>query len=432
MSVSEFPVARFERASVRPQISAGIRRLALFYIWLTIASVGVVIADPAPYDALILGAALLIPVVGLMRYSSGLAAYFFVWVLICAGGYLATTQAGIFDVPLTHTNITLFLALSSVPLVGFISADPERRVHLLMSAYTVSAAVAAFAALIGYFNLLPGAYDLFTRYGRARGTFEDPNVYGAFLVPAILYCFYLVLNASPGRAALFSALGGFLLFGCLLSLSRGAIASLALALFLFSFLNFSTAPTNRHRLKLFFVLLLGVIVVVGVVAAVQTVPKYAELFGQRASFEQSYDEGPEGRFGGHLRALGLIVTHPLGLGALEYARIYELGDVHEVYLSMFLNTGWLGGLLYLGMVIGTLWLGLRRVFYDRGGDGLSAVLFAVFVGMAMEGLVIDTDHWRHFFVIMALVWGMALDMRIRGGAPPSELPAPESRSTACR
>jgi hypothetical protein len=28
--------------------------------------------------------------------------------------------------------------------------------------------------------------------------------------------------------------------------------------------------------------------------------------------------------------------------------------------------------------------------------------------MALEGLVIDSDHWRHFYPLMAMVWGMAV------------------------
>jgi hypothetical protein len=28
--------------------------------------------------------------------------------------------------------------------------------------------------------------------------------------------------------------------------------------------------------------------------------------------------------------------------------------------------------------------------------------------MALEGMVVDTDHWRHFFLIMAMIWGVAL------------------------
>jgi hypothetical protein len=129
---------------------------------------------------------------------------------------------------------------------------------------------------------------------------------------------------------------------------------------------------------------------------------------ERATLEQSYDVGPEGRFGGQEKAAGLAVTHPLGIGALEFARLYHHEDVHEVYLNMFLNAGWLGGTLYLALVLLTLGLGLRQVVRDRGGDGLSVVLVAAFIGMALEGLVIDSDHWRHFYLVMAMIWGMAL------------------------
>ena len=75
---------------------------------------------------------------------------------------------------------------------------------------------------------------------------------------------------------------------------------------------------------------------------------------------------------------------------------------------MFLNAGWIGGTLYLAMVLLTLGLGLRQAVRDRGGEGLSVVLIAAFIGMAFEGAVIDTDHWRHFYLMMAMIWGMAL------------------------
>ena len=82
------------------EISAGLRRLVLLYVWITIASSAIVFSEPALYDVLMrrdTDAA-----VGLVDFSRGLGLYLLMWVAIVAGGFIATTQAGIFDVPLTH------------------------------------------------------------------------------------------------------------------------------------------------------------------------------------------------------------------------------------------------------------------------------------------------------------------------------------------
>jgi hypothetical protein len=255
---------------------------------------------------------------------------------------------------------------------------------------------------------LPGAYDLFTEFGRARGTFKDPNVLGAFLVPALLYAFNQVMTERLQRATLWLAATPILLIGSLLSFSRGAWINLAVSLAVYACFSFTTVATHRQRLRLVFYMLLAVVFAVALLAAAQSVPQIADLMGTRASLEQSYDVGPSGRFGGQALAIELILAHPLGIGALEIARVHEVGDVHEVYLAMFLSAGWVGGALYLATVLLTLALGLRQVVSYRGGDGINAVLLAAFIGVVLEGVVIDTDHWRHFYLLMAMIWGTAL------------------------
>jgi len=198
------------------------------------------------------------------------------------------------------------------------------------------------------------------------------------------------------------------LFGSLLAFSRGAWINLAISLLAYTCFTFATVSAHRQRLQLVLYVVLAGMFAVGIVAAALSIPTVAALMDERASLEQSYDVGPEGRFGGQEKAAGLVVTHPLGIGALEFARSYHHEDVHEVYLNMYLNTGWVGGTLYLALVLLTIGVGLRQVVSDRGGDGISAVLVAAFIGIALEGVVIDTDHWRHFYLIMAMIWGMAL------------------------
>jgi hypothetical protein len=31
---------------------------------------------------------------------------------------------------------------------------------------------------------------------------------------------------------------------------------------------------------------------------------------------------------------------------------------------------------------------------------------AAFAGLVLEGFVIDTDHWRHFFILVGCIWGL--------------------------
>jgi len=392
----------------RRRVSPGIKRLALVFLWITIATGGIVYWEPAPYDGLMIGAVILLPLVGLAPLTRGLAVYLLLLCGIVAGGYIAATQAGLLSVPATHVSITLYLAISSVVMAAFVAHNPQANVRLIMSAYMVAALVAAAAALIGYFNMVPGLYDIFTEFGRARGTFKDPNVLGAFLVPALLYAFNVVLTARLLRGSFWAIALPLLLFGTLLSFSRGAWLNLAVSLAVYSFFTFIIAATNRERIKLIIAMVMAGVCAVGVLAAAQSIPKVADIMGERASFEQSYDVGPEGRFGGQKKAAELVATHPLGIGALEFGRVYHHEDVHEVYLNMFLNTGWIGGTLYIFLVLTTLVLGVQLVFRERGGDGVSAVLVAAFFGMVLEGAVIDSDHWRHFYLIMAMIWGMAL------------------------
>lgn len=389
------------------RISAEVKRLGLVYLWITIATSGVVFAEPAPHDLLLVGATVVLPLLGLVTFNRGVILYLLLWLGILAASFLATAQAEILDIPTKHTVITAYLALSSVVIVAFTVHRPYGAVPLIMSAYVVAALIATGAGLIGYFNVVPGVTELFTVEGfRVSGTFKDPNVLGAFLVPPLIYVLHVLIGARGLRAVFWLVIASILLLGILLTFSRGAWFNLALSVAAYVYLTFAAASTHRHRLKLVIWIVLGGALSVGILAAALNVPKVAELMSDRLSL-QNYDVGSEGRFPGQMRAINVLLTKPLGLGALEFGRLYK-NDVHQVYISMFLNAGWVGGTLYIAVVLLTLWLGMQRVVRDRGGDLVSAVLLASFIGVVAEGAVVDTDHWRHFFLIMAMIWGLAL------------------------
>jgi O-antigen ligase len=122
---------------------------------------------------------------------------------------------------------------------------------------------------------------------------------------------------------------------------------------------------------------------------------------------QSYDVGPAGRFGGQQKALDLLLTNPVGIGAGQFVMNHHYEDVHNVYLSVFLNNGWLGGLAYAVIVLLTIGLGLISLNRPSNERPLMLVALAAFSATAFEGIVIDTDHWRSFYLLSAIVWGLA-------------------------
>lgn len=390
-----------------PRQRGAVHRAALVLVWLTFALSGIVFSEPAPTDALAIGLCILLPAVGLIDVRPALVLFLALWLVAAACAFLAATFSADIARTATHAGVTLYLYVASFVTAAFIARSPRDHGDLVLSGFTTAALLAALAGLAGYFSLFPGAYDLFTRYGRADGTFKDPNVFGPFLVPAFLYLLHFALDRPMLRAL--PALTGALLLalGVLLSFSRGAWINMAIALAAWSWLAYVTAPNEARRKRILNAVAAGTALAAMAAIGAAQMPQVRNLLEERASLTQSYDVGPEGRFGGQQKALALIAANPLGIGAQQFVPVYHHEEVHNVYLSIVLNAGWLGGAVYWIMIGVTLVLGLRASFVPGPAQGLMIIAFAGFVANALEGVIIDSDHWRHFYLLMALIWGIA-------------------------
>ena len=87
----------------------------------------------------------------------------------------------------------------------------------------------------------------------------------------------------------------------------------------------------------------------------------AQMFKQRASFDQSYDEGRFGRFGRHILGAEMALDLPFGIGPLQFNRYFP-EDTHNSYLNAFMSGGWLSGVCYPALVFVTSTLGFRYIF----------------------------------------------------------------------
>jgi hypothetical protein len=175
---------------------------------------------------------------------------------------------------------------------------------------------------------------------------------------------------------------------------------------LYTWLAFVTAPGAIQRARIIALSGVGALVAAGTVAVALQFDTVADLLSQRASLTQSYDVGPDGRFGGQQKALHLILDNPLGIGAQQFTPVYHHEEVHNVFLSIVLNAGWIGGGAYWIIVGLTLVLGFRHALQATAWRPVFIIAYAAFVATALEGWIIDSDHWRSFYTLMAIIWGL--------------------------
>ena len=383
-----------------------LQRLVMVLVWIAVASGAVVFSEPAPVDILTIGLIAALPLVRLVAPTAVLWLVAAVWGVCAAGALLASAISPEIAKAATHTGVSIYLYAAFFVFAAFVAKRPVEHTKLILDAYLWAAFVAAVAGVVGYFNLFPGAFELFTKYGRASGTFKDPNVFGPFLVPALLYALHKVLTEKPGRTLLAAVMLAFLSFALLLSFSRGAWFNAVVAIAVYGYFSLVSAPSSRQFLK---TIGLGMAALVGagsILAIAAQTEAVGSLLSHRAALTQDYDVGPQGRFGGQEKAKGLILDNPLGLGAQVFAPYYHHEEPHNVYINMFLNAGWVGGLAFFAIVWLTALFGLRFALRSGPGHALYLIAYGAFLGNVVEGFVIDIDHWRHFYLQMAIVWGM--------------------------
>jgi hypothetical protein len=190
------------------------------------------------------------------------------------------------------------------------------------------------------------------------------------------------------------------------SFSRGAWLHAAASGAIMLALAFLTAPTQRVRVRIFFMGATGVLALAAFIVMLLSFESIWTMFEQRAQLIQDYDVGGGGRFNLQQLALGAVLKFPNGMGPYEFARVYGLQQ-HNVYLQSFLVYGWVGGIAYTMLLLTTLWIGFRTLLLRTPWQPYLLTAYATLVGEVLEGFVIDTDHWRHFYLLLGVIWGLA-------------------------
>jgi hypothetical protein len=387
----------------RPVPLLAIESVQRFFLWLMLASGFVVVIEPAPYEVLF-AVSLLLFLAGGMQVSMVFGPMIAFLALYNIGGFLSV-------MPILHdakakmfVYISVYVAITAIFFAMTVLRAPMPILAVIRSGWIFAGVIAAINGMIGYFNLF-GMGDAWAPISRAQGMFKDPNVLSTFLIAPFVFLVQDIVVLKRGWAILRLLALTIIAGGLFLAFSRGAWMNAIAATAMMIGLSFLLTRSLALRGRIIMYVVAGVIAFGLLISVALSIEKVREIFLLRFSLNQSYDVGETGRFGRQLNSLSELVALPNGYGPLQFGRIWGQ-DAHNVFLNAFSSYGWLGGISYFLLIISTITIMWRPIFTSTAWQHHAIAVNAVLLATILQGVQIDTDHWRHFYVLLGLSWGL--------------------------
>jgi O-antigen ligase len=325
----------------------------------------------------------------------------------------------IVDVPVAERFFatTVYLAVFAVWLAGYVDSARRARIvllGLLITGVTLCTAgcLSLFVGGVPFANRLTGA-------GRVAGGFHDPNIFGPFM--AVLALFVLEELLEPRLLHVGKTIKFLLLLSCgagvLFSFSRAAWLNAALGVFAM----FVVVALRRGGGSRAMAILVTLVISLIALALFVSITGSTNFLSERARL-QSYDSS---RFNAQETGLRLVAVYPFGVGPGQFES-YVPVSTHSAYVRALAEQGVLGLVTVLGLLIATLLFAGRNAVLGRDTYGLgSAALLGAWCGLMANSAFVDTLHWRHLWIVAALVWAGAMrpwppyaETRPRGSSSP--------------
>lgn len=304
-----------------------------FVFFLAVLAMNFTLFRPSPVDLLYITAFLftlfyltLSPRLGVTRRAVYLSLAVGAW----AVSYMLASAPHVGEENVLFELLAKTFSIAIGVIGAFVSMSWNRRhFETFMRVYVVSCSIASVLGIIGFFL----QNELLTWDGRAKGLIDDPNMYGSFLIPAVIFCAYLLTRTRANKVFFLGAML-LILLGIFFSLSR--IALVAALACLLAYIFFQNRRDPRRLLLILLGLVVSAVLLPGIISIAS--PEFSERFLERLTLAQPYDLGEEGRYGRYLLVLPMIMQDPIGVGVLQLEKIFP-EPIHNIWLSSFVNYG---------------------------------------------------------------------------------------------
>jgi O-antigen ligase len=377
---------------------------------LGFALLGIVLVQPAPPDFVLVIVIAIAAVTGRIDLSRvrpiiGLLLVTFVSLnVISMFEIIDVGRAALFF------SITLYLVAFAVWLCSFVNSPDRARIVVVGYVFAATASAVIGLASVG----LPVPFRGQIYYNeRVQAFFQDPNVFGPFLVPAA--AIMLQETIEPRlirlRPAFKLLIIGTLLGGVLFSFSRGAWINAVVAIVVV----FAVTAIRRGGARRAGRLLAVTMITGGLLLAIFSAIGSVKFLDERAALQQ-YDTE---RFSAQRTGIELATQNPIGIGPGQFEAVSPL-STHSIYVRVLAEQGLLGFMVVLALLLVTLLLATQNALAGRSTFGIgSAALLGSWAGILVNSLVVDTAHWRHLWLIAPLIWLGSMPFTRPGSNPPA-------------
>lgn len=296
-----------------------------------------------------------------------------------------------------YAGVTTMLIMIGLHL-GRLHDRGDVRFFDFLAGYAAAALLTALLALASLHPLGAAIGGDFLLWDRPRVFFKDPNVLGPYLVPASVLFLEGAARRRGARTLLFVLFAILCAAGALASASRAAWINLAIALAIYGLLG-----SRRQKAVLAFAAL-----IVGAAA----IPLSAVLLDGGSldalrlySGRMQLQEYDSDRFTMATEAFELGLRYPAGVGPGEIATYLGMGagmDPHNTYVRIWAENGPVAMGLFAVILLLMLAHALQERLAAGRWDPALVCAFALLAGALVNASVVDTLHWRHFWVIFAV------------------------------
>jgi O-antigen ligase len=399
-----------------PARSVAAHRAVSWFVVLTgavMASGAVVLIEPAPIDLALVALLAVGFAAAQLAFVRKHELPVFLLGIFTIANLVSLPAAGDMSRALYFFSITAYMLTWTAFFAGFVTRHGYAGFSAVMNGYAVAGMLSSVLGTLSYLHVV-GMQKLLLLYGRPKGLFKDPNVYGPYMVPLLLWALVRLQDrGKTGAQTLYWSLVSVAAVGGIFwSFSRACWINTVVSILAYLAIRLFAGTLTKRELGNVFRVATAVLVLGGLLL----------LGGKRA--DRNLGTMLEDRLGSHgLKQYDTVRFHtqrlsweavlerPLGIGPGQAEPVFQYSS-HSLYLRTLSENGFLGFLSMMAFLVVSLWRAL--VLSARAADErwrtCFTILAACLIGLLVNSLVIDTLHWRHFFMLLGLIWASPADL----------------------